>query len=523
MKKSVVIITVVFVLIALSCVCANAEEGEMIYDMSNVFDSLSDDIKQSLQNMGVDLGNFSKLANLSFENVMGEILSLALGNISSPLKGLVNITALLLLCSVISAYNGSLSCDISNSLNITATLCITCAAVVPAVGVIASTGSVICTASNIMLAYVPVMAVIMASSGSVAGSASYYAVMIGAGEGVSQLSSKIIVPLLNMFLGLSITSSVSPSVNLSGFMSMISKSVKWLLGFAMTIFTAVLTFRQLISVSVDNVSTRAVRFTLNSFIPIVGSALSDAYKVVQGSIGLLKSGIGIIVILSVTIVFMPMILQGVMWMFTLWIGKSTAEVLNLNGPAIVCLFNSHSRFAVHYVNLHSFNGGSNYAWRRFIMSGLFTVVVVMCASALICSLVQTFVTDGSTKKIISLVLGAFIICCMVVPVKNAVSSFNTNVEENQNSVKEISTDDEAYSNAVIKQTEINLETALKNLLLQNNIIIKSCDIILSRVENNGIIIASISIYIDKEFVRYTNLVSSIVYDNFGITPNIMTE
>ena len=326
MKKSVVIITVVFVLIALSCVCANAEEGEMIYDMSNVFDSLSDDIKQSLQNMGVDLGDFSKLANLSFENVMGEILSLALGNISSPLKGLVNITALLLLCSVISAYNGSLSCDISNSLNITATLCITCAAVVPAVGVIASTGSVICTASNIMLAYVPVMVVIMASSGSVAGSASY-------GEGVSQLSSKIIVPLLNMFLGLSITSSVSPSVNLSGFMSMISKSVKWLLGFAMTIFTAVLTFRQLISVSVDNVSTRAVRFTLNSFIPIVGSALSDAYKVVQGSIGLLKSGIGIIVILSVTIVFMPVILQGVMWMFTLWIGKSTAEVLNLNGPA----------------------------------------------------------------------------------------------------------------------------------------------------------------------------------------------
>ena len=112
---------------------------------------------------------------------------------------------------------------------------------------------------------------------------------------------------------------------------------------------------------------------------------------------------------------------------------------------------------------------------------------------------------------------------MVVPVKNAISSFNTDIEEKQNSAKEISTDDEAYSNAVIKQTEINLETALKNLLFQNNITIKSCDIILSRVENNGIIIASISIYIDKEFVRYTNLVSSIVYDNFGITPNIMTE
>ena len=213
MKKSVVIITVVFVLIALSCVCANAEEGEMIYDMSNVFDSLSDDIKQSLQNMGVDLGDFSKLANLSFENVMGEILSLALGNISSPLKGLVNITALLLLCSVISAYNGSLSCDISNSLNITATLCITCAAVVPAVGVIASTGSVICTASNIMLAYVPVMAVIMASSGSVAGSASYYAVMIGAFIKNNRSSAQYVSRSVNNIISIAVRKSQRFYVN----------------------------------------------------------------------------------------------------------------------------------------------------------------------------------------------------------------------------------------------------------------------------------------------------------------------
>lgn len=61
MKKSVVIITVVFVLIALSCVCANAEEGEMIYDMSNVFDSLSDDIKQAFRIWALIWGIFQSL------------------------------------------------------------------------------------------------------------------------------------------------------------------------------------------------------------------------------------------------------------------------------------------------------------------------------------------------------------------------------------------------------------------------------------------------------------------------------
>ena len=52
----------------------------------------------------------------------------------------------------------------------------------------------------------------------------------------------------------------------------------------------------------------------------------------------------------------------------------------------------------------------------------------MCASALICSLVQTFVTDGSTKKIISLVLGAFIICCMITSIKKLIlETWNANV------------------------------------------------------------------------------------------------
>lgn len=139
-----------------------------------------------------------------------------------------------------------------------------------------------------MLAFVPVMVMIMSSTGHAVSGASYYAMMIGAGEGVGQLSSKVIVPFLNMFLGVSVTASVCSESKLTGITSIISKAVKWVLGFVMTVFTAVLSFKQMITTSVDDVSTRAVRFTLNSFIPIVGSALSDAYKTVQGSVNLLN-------------------------------------------------------------------------------------------------------------------------------------------------------------------------------------------------------------------------------------------
>ncbi len=337
MKKIITIFIISISLVIISTVAVNAEENadesSFLYDLSGIYNSLSDEAKQSLKDIGAASADPNALSEISFNSIVAEILDLAGENVSSPLKGLISITALLLLSSILSAYKSTLNSDISTALNITTTLCITCAVAVPAISVINNTASVISTASNLMIAYIPIMVVIMATSGHAVSGASYYSMMLAAGEGVGQLSSKVIVPLLNMFLGLSITSSVSPDINLSGFINMFSKAIKWILGFGMTIFTAVLALKQLITSSLDDVSTRAVRFTLNSFIPIVGSALSDAYKTVLGSVGLLKSGVGVFVILSVAVVFLPVILQSIMWIFTLWIGKSTAEVLGLSQPA----------------------------------------------------------------------------------------------------------------------------------------------------------------------------------------------
>lgn len=333
MKKvfSVILIIVVFILLSVFTVSA-AEDG-ITYDLSGIYSSLSDEVKQSLNNIGVDSADPQKISSLEFSSIVEEITALAGENAKSPLKGLLSVTTLLLLCSLLSAYKNSLSSDISSALNITCALCVTCAVIVPAVSVINMTSNIISVASNLMIAYIPIMVIIMTTAGQPVSSASYYAMVLAAGEGVGQISSRVIVPLLNMFLGFSVTSSVSPEINLSGFINIISKTVKWLLGFAMTIFTAVLTFKQLITTSLDDVSTRAIRFTLNSFIPIVGSALSDAYKTVQGSVGLLKSGVGIFVIISIAFIFLPVILQTLMWLVTLWIGKASAEVLSLNQSA----------------------------------------------------------------------------------------------------------------------------------------------------------------------------------------------
>ena len=157
------------------------------------------------------------------------------------------------------------------------------------------------------------------------------------------------------------------------------------------------------------------------------------------------------------------------------------------------------------------------------MNEILAVTSAICASALICTLVSNFVTDGSTKKIISLVLGAFIICSMIVPIKNAVNGFSEEIAETDIADSAVSTDDEAYSREILKQTRKNLESALKDLLLQNGVEINSCEIILAVTDDNSIIISSVSIYISKEYTQYSDLISEVTFQNFSVQPNIITE
>lgn len=157
------------------------------------------------------------------------------------------------------------------------------------------------------------------------------------------------------------------------------------------------------------------------------------------------------------------------------------------------------------------------------MNEILAVTLAICASALICTLVSNFVTDGSTKKIICLVLGAFIICSMIVPIKNAVNGFSEEIAETDISDSAVSTDDEAYSREILKQTRKNLESALKDLLLQNGVEINSCEIILAVTDDNSIIISSVSIYISKEYTQYSDLISEVTFQNFSVQPNIITE
>lgn len=301
----------------------------LAYDFSGVYQNLSDEASRALGELGVTSADADALSALSFENVMAALSKMAGSGMTAPLKGLITMTAVLLLCSMLTAYQNSLT-ESGETVQTVAVLCLSGAVAVPAVGFIGTAGDVIAQCANLFLAYIPIMAVMLAASGKAVSSASYQALTVAAGQGVMRVSSDMILPLLHIFLGIAVSSGIAPQVGLGGFLSLITKLTKWLLGFVMAIFTAVLSLRQAASGALDSLGSKAARFALSSFVPVVGSALSEAYKTVQGSLHVLRSGLGIFVILALAFTFLPVLLQGLGWSLCLFVGKALAEALGVS-------------------------------------------------------------------------------------------------------------------------------------------------------------------------------------------------
>ena len=157
------------------------------------------------------------------------------------------------------------------------------------------------------------------------------------------------------------------------------------------------------------------------------------------------------------------------------------------------------------------------------MNGIAAVALTVCCASLICALVSNFVSDQSIKRVLNLVLGAFVICSMIFPVRAAEKSIKSGYDERTAESEEAATFDEAAYNAqIVAQTRKNLEQTLTALLNQNGIYPQKTEIILALKDDNSIIISQARIYIDEGCTQ-TDLISQLTLQNFGIEPNIITE
>lgn len=339
MKRIVIVFLISLVLIYVLSFSVNAASEEDIYSLSGadaLSENLPEDVKDALEEMGINLSDYSSALDLSFADIMSQLGKRVLNEAQDILPSLATMLAILLLYSIFSGVFDSVSNpSLSSVLSLVSALCLGCVFLMPVTDLIHTAGATIEMSADFMLALIPVMTAVLISAGNTITGSGYCAMMVLAAEAVGQLFSKVISPLLSCFLALGVSSSLVPEIKLSGFINFFSKTIKWIMSFGFTLFTALLGLKSIYSSTVDNVSSKALKYTMSSFIPVVGGALSEAYKTVHGSIGVLKSGVGVFTIIAVVTVFLPILIKVCAWIFTINICKCFCETASEQGPCVM--------------------------------------------------------------------------------------------------------------------------------------------------------------------------------------------
>ena len=294
-------------------------------------DVLPDPAKDYFFQNGIDPSDYNWVNNISAENVFKHILSFISSGAKSPLKAGAGIIAIILI-------SAALSCVEIKSSAMTAAVYAAAAASAAIIAVPVS--SVINTSVNalkgigvFMLSFIPVFAVIVASSGMAVTAASMSALMLAASETVTYISSFAVLPLMGGYLALSLSSAVSPLIKKSGIAETVKKLAFWIMAFISAVFVGILGIQTAVNSSADTLVSKTAKFIIGSSIPVAGGVLSEAMNTVTASMGLLKSSIGIYGALACAATLLPLIIELLLWRAVLLISSAVSELFSLGGIA----------------------------------------------------------------------------------------------------------------------------------------------------------------------------------------------
>lgn len=332
LKWLIVPVFIVFLLcmFTYTCVAEDSSESGVTEQAQAVFSellsSLEEETKAALSEIGIDDADYTQLLSLSPKRVVDAILELLTGKMPEKLKAVGFVCALLVLNAVLEGFAQPGS-TMHSVFSVFTTLLIVVSLLLPVSESLVQAFSAMELSSNFLLAYIPAFSGVISMSGKPLSSAAYSSVMIGLSNLLAQCNVKVFLPVVQVFFSLNIASSVQPKYAFNSLVAFCKKAVTVLLGFSATIFTGLLAIKGSLASAGDSVAVRGVKMLVGSAVPVVGSALSDAYTSVLGSITLIQNAVGIFGIVVFALMHVPVILDLLLWYLALSFTASVSEAL----------------------------------------------------------------------------------------------------------------------------------------------------------------------------------------------------
>ncbi len=331
MKKCIIVsFCFVFAFLIYFCPLANASDIDLsnrLYEtaneqtldiMPNSFEDqvLSDGQQQAEQNIFLNLKQV-------FENSIEDLKQ----NMNAPLRLVSSVVGIVVLSIALSSFEGNtVSSGVVGFVYSLATASIVIVCLGDFFEVVKTT---IDQANRFTTEFLAVYSGVLISAGAVTTSAMFGSILLIASKVFSVIIVSIISPLNGVMLGVSIAKG-SDEIGLTN----ITQAAKKLVIFSISILTAaVIAVAKLqisVSSAVDTASIKAGKYIVGTAIPIIGSSVSGAMGTVSGGLVTAKNGVGITGITIVSSLFLPVIIQGIVLVFSLKICEGLAFSVSNN-------------------------------------------------------------------------------------------------------------------------------------------------------------------------------------------------
>ncbi|MCA1030693.1 stage III sporulation protein AE [Bacillus timonensis] len=192
------------------------------------------------------------------------------------------------------------------------------------------------TMINFIMALIPLLLALIASSGGLVSAAFFHPLIIFLMNTSGLLIQFIVLPLLFLSALLNIVSTLSEHYKVTQLAQLLRNISIGLLGTFLTIFLGVISVQGASAAVTDGITLRTAKFITGNFVPVIGRMFTDAADTVISASVLLKNTVGII---GVAILLLIAAFPAIKVLSLAFIYKIAAALLQPlgGGPVIACL------------------------------------------------------------------------------------------------------------------------------------------------------------------------------------------
>lgn len=304
MKKIIYVIIIVFIFLTNS-VSANIYDNVLTEEdrqqVENSFEHLniSSDIDISAMELVENLnnGNFDK----GFDGLIDKVKSTIFDVLRENFRSFTKILFVILLASVVTRLNAIKENNMSNMITNSVVILTILEAFF---GISDIVINVIDTLTLFINGLIPVLLTMLATSGKIVTANLLNPIILSTSSIATMIIKFLILPLVTINLSLKLTYAATEKENTLLLSKHIGSLIKWLIGFMLTIYMGLIGLSSTVAVNIDETTLKTAKFAIGSFIPYVGSMLSDSVELVFSSTLVVKNSLGVVGLIGVIAVIM---------------------------------------------------------------------------------------------------------------------------------------------------------------------------------------------------------------------------